>query len=277
MVDIQELANAGALSAVNFEFRVGNSNTPGSWTTGPTPSSVTVRAGAGVGGSDRVTLIWPDGAIAKQWLQVIIKADDVTGLVAPDVFYFGNAAGESGNSASNTFADGTDFAGARDNPHNILNRATLTEAYDYNRDSFVDGSDLAIARDNGTNFLTALKLLTVPTSAPAPVQILPTGGEREAVPALFQPIVPPRASSLGNPQASCGMGTTAIVSASPPRWPSAKPVARDMSPYAVKRNVPRLPASSSRADLLTVVQDWDVESALDTVAADVAGVWSAAG
>jgi hypothetical protein len=109
-----------------------------------------------------VTLIWPDRAIAKQWLQVTVKADGVTGLATPDVFYFGNALGDSGNSLANTFVDGSDFAGSRDNPRNFLNRAPITFAYDYNRDSFVDGTDLALARDNNTNFLTALRLITVP-------------------------------------------------------------------------------------------------------------------
>jgi hypothetical protein len=42
--------------------------------------------------------------------------------------------GESGNSASNTFVDGTDFAGARDNPRNFLNRAPIDFRFDDNRD-----------------------------------------------------------------------------------------------------------------------------------------------
>ena len=50
----------------------------------------------GTGGSDRVTIIWDDNAIEKQWLQVTVKATDNTGLVADDVFYFGNAVGEAG-------------------------------------------------------------------------------------------------------------------------------------------------------------------------------------
>jgi hypothetical protein len=58
--------------------------------------------------------------------------------------------------------DGTDFVGVRDNPHNFLNRAAMTDAYDINRDSFVDGTDLVLVRDNNTNFLTALKLIAVP-------------------------------------------------------------------------------------------------------------------
>ena len=73
----------------------------------------------------------------------------------------------TGNSAANTFVDGTDFAGARDNPHDFANRAGILDSYDYNRDSFVDGTDLAVARDNNTNFLTALTLLDLSTASPA--------------------------------------------------------------------------------------------------------------
>ncbi|MCY2987716.1 MAG: Ig-like domain-containing protein, partial [Planctomycetota bacterium] len=167
MVDISSLANPAALSAAQFEFRVGNSNTPSGWAAAPAPISVTVREGAGTNGSDRVTLIWANNAIQKQWLQVLVLADGVTGLTVPDVFYFGNAIGEAGNSVVNTFVDGTDFAAARDNPRNFLNRAPVGFRFDYNRDSFVDGSDMAAARDNNTNFVTALKLITVPTPAPA--------------------------------------------------------------------------------------------------------------
>jgi hypothetical protein len=126
-----------------------------------------------------VTLIWPDRAIAKQWLQVTVKADGVTGLATPDVFYFGNALGDSGNSSTNTFVDGSDFAGSRDNPRNFLNRAPITFAYDYNRDSFVDGTDLALARDNNTNFLTALQLIAVPLTPALSPEYRGEGAERD--------------------------------------------------------------------------------------------------
>lgn len=56
-----------------------------------------------VAGSDRVTVIWPGydpndlahPAVAKQWLEVTILATKNTGLSQPEVFYFGNAIGES--------------------------------------------------------------------------------------------------------------------------------------------------------------------------------------
>jgi hypothetical protein len=186
IVDIAGLADAEGLNASHFSFRTGNSNTLGTWVTAAAPTSVTVRPGAGTDGADRVTLIWNDGVISATWLEVTVGANATTGLATPDVFYFGNAPGESGNSATNTFVDGTDFAAARDNPRNFLNRAPVDFRFDYNRDSFVDGSDLAVARDNNTNFLNALRLLNLTSAGSA----LPSGDAPESIP-LPEPIPQP--------------------------------------------------------------------------------------
>jgi hypothetical protein len=85
------------------------------------------------------------------------------------VFYFGNAIGDSGlgNTAIRAYVDGTDLAGARDNPHQFVNRALVDDAFDFNRDSFVDGTDMAIVRDNTTNLATALRLFAVPSGSGA--------------------------------------------------------------------------------------------------------------
>ena len=53
---------------------VWGNNNPAGWATATAPASVTVRAGAGVDGSDRVTLLWANGAIVNQWLQVSVLA-----------------------------------------------------------------------------------------------------------------------------------------------------------------------------------------------------------
>ena len=167
MIDIAE--PAGTVTAADFEFNFGNSNTPGGWVAATAPASVTVHEDEGTGGSDRVKVIWADTAISNsRWLQVTVLANANTGLATPDVFYFGLAAGECGNSTTYTYVDATDFAGARDNPHNFLNRAAVNDHYDYNRDSYVDASDLAIVRDNNTNFITDLNLIVVPAAPTAP-------------------------------------------------------------------------------------------------------------
>ena len=58
---------------------------------------VSVREDVGVDGSNRVTLIWPDNSIQNGWLQVTLLPTENTGLIEPDVFYFGNAIGSSAN------------------------------------------------------------------------------------------------------------------------------------------------------------------------------------
>ena len=79
MVDIA--GSHPSITAADFIFRVGNNNSPGTWATANAPTSISVRAGAGVSGSDRVEIIW-NGAAApiKQWLEVIVLANANTGL-----------------------------------------------------------------------------------------------------------------------------------------------------------------------------------------------------
>ena len=89
---------------------------------------------------------WPDGAIAGKWLQVTVKGGANTGLARDDVFYFGNAIGETGNDPGNALVSAADVIGARDNPHGPFNQASITNRYDFNRDGLVNGTDVIIAR-----------------------------------------------------------------------------------------------------------------------------------
>ncbi len=161
MVDIQNAP--GTPTVADFAFRVGNDNSPGGWATGPAPTSVTVRTGAGAGGSDRITIIWADNAIEKQWLEVTVLATANTGLSTADTFYLGNAIGETGNSPSDAEVTPTDEVAVRNGPHTLSqNPATVTDACDFNRDRKVGPTDQIICRNNGTSGPTALQLITVP-------------------------------------------------------------------------------------------------------------------
>ena len=62
IVDIAELP-VESLTAADFEFLVGNSNDQANWTPAPEPQSIDVIPGMGIGGADRVTIIWPDNTI----------------------------------------------------------------------------------------------------------------------------------------------------------------------------------------------------------------------
>ena len=160
MIDIAGLLNAPTDG--DFAFKVGNDNNPGGWADAPAPTVITVRPGAGLAGSDRIELVWSDNAIRKKWLQVTVLPTVRTGLDAPDIFYFGNAIGESGNSASDAKVDPSDELLARSHPRNVLNPAPLDSPYDYNRDKRVDPADQLIARSNQTSVLTALRLISPP-------------------------------------------------------------------------------------------------------------------
>lgn len=83
------------LTADDFVFRWGNSAASyENWAHVVTPSTITVRGGAGIGGSDRVVLTWPGDSLRGQWLEVIVKAGEKTGLDEADVFLFGSRPGD---------------------------------------------------------------------------------------------------------------------------------------------------------------------------------------
>ena len=142
MVDITGLADPADLTPANignyFAFKVGNDDNPGGWNAAAAPSAVLVRQGAG--GSDRVTLIWADGAIQKQWLQIKTLSDvngGHAGLAEDDVFYFGNLPGDANGDAA---VDAADYI--------VLKRAfgsssaSSMEPADFNGSGTVDYGDL---------------------------------------------------------------------------------------------------------------------------------------
>src|SRR5262249_18768478 len=130
MVDVS--GSHGALTAADFIFKTGNNNSPSTWNTAvPAPATVTTRIGAGVGGSDRVELIWADNAIQKTWLEVVVKGNDAlggsntnTGLASSYVFMYGNALGDDGNlpdDSSTLRTTANDEVDARLNPKTLVN------------------------------------------------------------------------------------------------------------------------------------------------------------
>jgi len=175
MVDISSLP--GTPTTADFTFKRGNDSDPTGWGDAPVPSSITVRAGEGVGGSDRVTLIWPayqptnpdpsTQAVAGEWLEVMVLPTVNTGLAVADVFYFGNALGDSGtgNTTEQALVSAIDFGAVRDNPHSPNNPAAIDDFVDYNRDSFVNAIDFGLVRDNPANPGNALRWINAPAAA----------------------------------------------------------------------------------------------------------------
>lgn len=165
MVDLLGLPVGVTLTAADFVFRVGNDNAPQSWAAAPPPLAISLRAGAGQGGSDRIELFWANNAIQKQWLQVVVLANERTGLSAPDVFYFGHALADTGfgNSATSTTVNTTDELAARNNPAGVGSNIPISNPYDFNRDGQVNVTDQLLARNNSTTIETATRLINVET------------------------------------------------------------------------------------------------------------------
>jgi hypothetical protein len=102
-----------------------------------------------------VTLTWASGAVRNVWLEVMVRANAQTGLGAEDIFFFGNAVGETGNSATDTKVNSTDLTRVRLN----LGSVPITSVHDINRDGRVNSSDLSTIRLNLTSVGSGLCLI----------------------------------------------------------------------------------------------------------------------
>jgi len=158
MVDVEGLSPEITPGAADFEFRVGNDDDPAGWAPVTAEPTVTLRRGAGTGGSDRVTVIWNDGAIRNTWLQVTVKAAGLE-MADDDVFYFGNAVAEAGDSEIDAKVTAADLLLARNNPRDFQAETLVDFPFDYDRDGQVDATDVLLARNNRTSFLDALQLI----------------------------------------------------------------------------------------------------------------------
>ncbi|HEY2893925.1 MAG TPA: IPT/TIG domain-containing protein [Pirellulales bacterium] len=176
MVDIA--GPHGTITASDFIFRVGNNNSPSAWATAPAPTDFSVRAGAGLSGSDRVEFVWANGAIQKKWLEVISLAGANTGLAQSatlpagqaDAFFFGNSVGDTGLGDSATLAsvDMNDELGVRSHYDQLFHNIPITNIYDFDRDGTVSAIDELIARNNYTKLLTVVRYLNLSNPPAAP-------------------------------------------------------------------------------------------------------------
>jgi hypothetical protein len=131
------------LTADDLDLRVGTGGDPNDWVAGPAPSAVTVVP---VPGPNSVyTVTWPDGAIRNTWLRVTIKANANTNLAAPDVFYFGNLVGETGDASTPWRVSAADLGAVK---AHLNSDAAIGSAYDFNRDGVVNALDLGAVRAN---------------------------------------------------------------------------------------------------------------------------------
>lgn len=155
----------GVINASDFTFRVGSNNALETWTAAPSPVGIQVRAGAGLGGTDRIEIVWPNGAILNTWLEVTLAANSSTGLSTPDVFYFGSRLGDTGiDSPVDKFLTSVeDVVAVTDQ---VSSNRPIGNLYDFNRDGRVSSTDMALAH-RGAGFLLKLELPgDVATSVP---------------------------------------------------------------------------------------------------------------
>jgi hypothetical protein len=145
MIDLA--SSHGPLSAADFTFKVGNDNAPAGWAAAPPPTSIVVRPGAAEGGSDRVEIVWPKGALINTWLEVIVEGNDAlggfntnTGLAASDVSFWGNKVADSGTGTPAAFFQ-TSIADAAEVFSNLTVGAALDDVHDYDRNAAVSVSD----------------------------------------------------------------------------------------------------------------------------------------
>jgi hypothetical protein len=123
-------------------FVAGSYNQLSTWTAFTSETAISVRMNAGTGGSDRVEITFANNAIKNTWLEVDLLADDNTGLSnGDDVFYFGNAAGDSGLGDTAALAK-VDINDANPPNVNVLGLTTqVFQILDYTKDGKVDVND----------------------------------------------------------------------------------------------------------------------------------------
>jgi len=163
----------GEITADDFNFRMGTSTDPSGWNDAPAPISITVRAGAGIAGHDRVEIVFADDAIKNTWLEVTVRGNDARGgfhantaLNASSVFYFGSRVGDTftGNSAAAAVTSAADALQIRAAGGTF---AASGNRYDINRDGVVSAGDALLARFNsGILLMLDLPQLTDPPASP---------------------------------------------------------------------------------------------------------------
>jgi hypothetical protein len=158
----------------NFEFAIRSDIDPSGWVPAPGPALIALRRGAGLGGSDRLVITFPDGAIRDTWLRVTVRNTARTGLASPDVFYFGNLVGDSGGAGAPT-VNSTDLALTRANVGRTS--AAALSRYDFNRDGRIDAGDVLIVRNNQRHTLAQL------TAPPAVAASQPANASKATSPA----------------------------------------------------------------------------------------------
>ena len=139
MVDVHGLRTR-TLTAADFAFHVRTNDDPETWSAAPDPTSIDVSWGQGVNGSDRVKLIWANGAIVDTWLHVRVLADGAVDLLHDYDFYFGNLVGNTNADWEDVFVIDVADLGVLGANYGDVERIDM--AGDINKDKVVNQTDV---------------------------------------------------------------------------------------------------------------------------------------
>ena len=194
MVDVAGLPGMVNLASADFAFERSAGGDGSTWAAAAPPREIRVRRGAGVDGSDRVTLVWddyqrgaaagaasPKMAVADGWLRVTVLPGARTSLTEPHTFTFGNLVGETGGDASPLRVAGDDVSQVR---RRLFSTAPIPSAFDFDRDGAVTAGDYVTARSRFGRTLP-------PPSPPDPPPMSPAESSAQR---------PQRATALLHPQ-----------------------------------------------------------------------------
>ena len=160
MVDLQSgLGNHAAINTTSGDitFKVspaayvaGSYNNVAAWSTAPPPAAISVRLGAGTGGSDRVEIVWNSGAIKNEWLEINLPHRRQHGPFLGQRLYFGSAIGDSGlgNTASVAVVNATDVSEVRGSLSPATQVTPAWNVTDFDRNGIVNASDSSVVVSN---------------------------------------------------------------------------------------------------------------------------------
>ncbi|WP_428940191.1 hypothetical protein [Fontivita pretiosa] len=183
VIDLRD--NTSAPNLGQFIFRVGNSDNYHDWSQATELPTISYRPAAGVGSSNRVTLVWADNAIQKTWLAITIKADSIAGLSREQTLVFGNAIGETGDSPSDAMVNSADETLTATN---ATATAAITNRYDHNRDGVVDQADEELIRGHHTTSGDALRLIDLAAALPPSNSDLAAGAAKRRLALRLPPM-----------------------------------------------------------------------------------------
>ena len=170
------------------------------WTAAPGAANISVRLGAGAGGSDRLEITWANLKVTNTWLEVNVKSTSNTGLAADDVFYFASVIGNSGTGDTTALSrdDANDFTATG---NNIIGVTTpVWNVMDYTKDFKVDANDGTV----NTNNVFTLRYIANPTGPFAP----------DAGPSA-SPAAAPAASTSSSAAVAAGLNLSSLPTALP--------------------------------------------------------------